>query len=80
MAVDFVRSINRSRSSPSAYSQRLSCMLAIVSLALIALPAGAQGFSILNSFTGGSAGLGPEVGGQWIVRAIFTGQRYRGAI
>jgi len=48
--------------SPSRFLQRASTIVAIVALALIALPAGAQNFSIVNSFTGGAAGLGPQVG------------------
>jgi uncharacterized repeat protein (TIGR03803 family) len=62
MFVDSELPIKSSHFLPSGWFQRVSCLLAIVSLALIALPAGAQSYSTLYSFTGGSAGLGPYVG------------------
>lgn len=62
MFVDSELPRKRSHFLPSGWLQRASCLLALVSLALIALPAAAQSYSTVNSFTGGAAGLGPQVG------------------
>ena len=62
MSVHFSQTRKRSQFFPGDWFGRMLCLLAILSLAMIALPAGAQEYSVLNSFTGGGAGWGPYVG------------------
>lgn len=62
MSVDFSQTRKHSHFFGGDWLGPRSCLLAIVALAMIALPAGAQQFSILNSFTGGGAGNWPYAG------------------
>jgi len=62
MSIDFVLPRTSFHFPTSGFSRRMSCLLAIAALALIVMPADAQNFSIVNSFTGGTAGQGPQVG------------------
>jgi len=62
MSGDLQQARKRSYLFRGGWFQPISWMVAIVWLALVALPAGAQSYSTLYSFSGESDGLGPEVG------------------